>query len=188
MEVSLKVIWSKNCQSCIPWDMIGPFRIRFKVGSDNYQIMILKSTDLKYKLQRDPSVDIFVKERVKWPHDFVLTRNTKDRITCNQLNITHWMADYCRILRDENCQQTKDHSSDYLIALLDDSNDFLWQAVKASHAVLLCHMEQGEVTSWSHTEKNDQIRRVNAQRYVVPSQLSNNSKKSITSESKQVYV
>ena len=63
------------------------------------------------------------------------------------------MADYCRILRDENCQQTKDHTSDYLIALLDDSNDFLWQAVKASHAVLLCHMEQGEVTSWSHTEK-----------------------------------
>ena len=41
----------------------------------------------------------------------------------------------------------------YLIALLDDSNDFSWQAAKASHAVLLCRMEQGEVTSWSDTEK-----------------------------------
>ena len=44
---------------------------------------------------------------------------------------------------------------DYLIALLDDSNDFSWQAAKASHAVLLCHMEQGEVTGWSDTEKID---------------------------------
>ena len=47
---------------------------------------------------------------------------------------------------------------DYLISLLDDSNDFSWQAAKASHAVLLCHMEKGEETSWSDTEKNHWIR------------------------------
>ena len=40
---------------------------------------------------------------------------------------------------------------DYLIALVDDSNDFSWQAAKDSHAVLLCCMEQGEVVSWSDT-------------------------------------
>ena len=57
---------------------------------------------------------------------------------------------------------------DYLIALLDDSNDFSWQAAKASHTVLLCHMEQGEVTGWSDVKKNDRIRRANAQRHVVP--------------------
>ena len=66
---------------------------------------------------------------------------------------------------------------DYLIALLDDSNDFSWQAAKASYAVRLCRMEQGEVTGWSNTEKIDWIRRANAQRHVVPTQASNNSTK-----------
>ena len=65
---------------------------------------------------------------------------------------------------------------DYLIAL-DDSNDFSWQAAKASHAVLLCRMEQGEVTGWSDTEKIDRIRRANAQRHVTPTQASNTSQK-----------
>ena len=41
----------------------------------------------------------------------------------------------------------------YLIVLLDDSNDFLWQAAKASHAVLLCQMEQGKIANWSEIEK-----------------------------------
>ena len=63
---------------------------------------------------------------------------------------------------------------DYLIALLDNSNDFSSQAAKASHAVLLCHMEQGEVARWSDTEKIDRIRQANAQRNVVPTQASNN--------------
>ena len=66
---------------------------------------------------------------------------------------------------------------DYLIALLDDSNDFSWQAAKVSHAVLLCRMEQGEVTGWSDTEKIDWIRWANAQRHVVPTQASNSSQK-----------
>ena len=135
----------------------------------------VKGTDPKYKLQRGGTMDVFVKERVKWPH--VLAGSTKDRITYNQLNITQWMSGFCRILRDENCQKIRDHMLNYLIALLDDSNDFSWQAAKASHAVLLCRMEQGEVTGWSDTEKIDRIRRANAQRHVVPTQVSNSSQK-----------
>ena len=38
---------------------------------------------------------------------------------------------------------------DYLIALLDDADDFSWQSAKASNAVLLCQMEKGEIISWS---------------------------------------
>ena len=34
---------------------------------------------------------------------------------------------------------------DYLISLFDNANDFSWDAAKASHAVLLCRMEQGEI-------------------------------------------
>ena len=105
----------------------------------------VKGTDPKYKSQRGGAMDIFVKARVKWPHEFVLAGSTKDRITYNQLNVTQWMSGFCRILRDKNCQNIRDHMLDYLIALLDDSNDFLRHASKTSHAVLLCRMEQGEV-------------------------------------------
>ena len=32
---------------------------------------------------------------------------------------------------------------DYIIPLMDDSNDFSWGAANASHMVLLCKMERG---------------------------------------------
>ena len=80
-------------------------------------------------------------------------------------------------MKEKNCQVTKDHMLDYLIALLEDANDFSWQAAKASHGVLLCRMEQGEVTSWSETDKIDRIRRANAQRHVVPTQTNSGSQK-----------
>ena len=54
-----------------------------------------RGTDQKIKSQRGWAVDIFAKERVKWPHEYVLAGNTKDRITYNQLNITQWMAGFC---------------------------------------------------------------------------------------------
>ena len=41
---------------------------------------------------------------------------------------------------------------DYLISLLDDANDFSWTSAKASHAVLLCRMEQGEIKDYTQTE------------------------------------
>ena len=74
-------------------------------------------------------------------------------------------------MKEVSCQVTTNHMLDYLIALLDDSNDFSWQAAKASHAVLLCRMEQDEVISWSETDKIDQITRANVQRHVVPTEL-----------------
>ena len=56
---------------------------------------------------------------------------------------------------------------DYLIALMEDANDFSWDAARASRAVLLCRMEQGEVKNYTETEKLDRIRQANAQRHVV---------------------
>ena len=49
----------------------------------------------------------------------------------------------------------KNNVLDYLISLLVDSNDFLWQAAKASDAVLSCQMEGGAVTSWSQMDTID---------------------------------
>ena len=112
---------------------------------------------------------MYVNQRIKWPHKFVLARTSKDKLNYNHLNITQWMAGCCRIMQDEENQQTRGHMLDYLIALLDDSNDFLWQAAKASHTVLLHQMEQGEIASWSETDKIDWIRRAIAQRHVCGS-------------------
>ena len=134
-------------------------RIKQLAGSDK------KGTETKIKSLRGGEVDVYVKQRVKWPHEYVLAGNNKDRINYNQLNITQWMAGFCRIMREEKCEESKDCMLDYLIALSDDANDFSWQSAKASHAVLLCRMEQGEITNWSETEKIDRVRRANAQRH-----------------------
>ena len=75
-----------------------------------------KGMDLRIKSQRGGSVDIYVKEKIKWP--YVLAGNTKDRVTYNQLNITQFMAGFCRIMREESCQKMKDHMLDYLISRL----------------------------------------------------------------------
>ena len=39
---------------------------------------------------------------------------------------------------------------------MEDANDFSWQAAKASHAVMLCRMEEGKV-EWHETHKLDRI-------------------------------
>ena len=86
---------------------------------------------------------------------------------------------FSQILREEKCPQTKEHMLDYLIALMEDANDFSWDAARASHAVLLCRMEQGEVKNYCDTDKLDRIRRANAQRHVTTSstEVQNSQKK-----------
>ena len=65
--------------------------------------------------------------------------------------------------------KNKDSMLDYLISLFEDVQDFSWDAARASHAILLCRMEQGEVKNYTETEKIDRIRRANAQRHLPPS-------------------
>ena len=48
-------------------------------------------------------------------------------------------------MRVETNGKNRDYMFDYLVNLLEDATDFSWAAAKASHAVLLCRMEQGEV-------------------------------------------
>ena len=49
----------------------------------------------KIKSQRGGAVDVFVNDKVRWPHEFVLSSHNKDRITYNQLSPVQWMADFC---------------------------------------------------------------------------------------------
>ena len=68
-------------------------------------------------------------------HKYVLAGNIKDRVAYNQLNITQWIAGFCRIMTEEKCRDSKEYISDSLIAFL-DANDFSWQSAKASQAFL----------------------------------------------------
>ena len=121
----------------------------------------------KLKSQRGGSVDVFVNHKVRWPHEFVLSGQNKDRVTYNQLSPVQWMAGFCRTIGEESDIMVRDHILDYVIDLLDDTTDFSWASAKASHAVLLCCMEQGEIKSWSDTEKIDRVRRAHAQRHTT---------------------
>ena len=66
-------------------------------------------------------------------------------------------------MRDETNFKNKYSMLDYLISLLEDAQDFSWDAARASHAVLLCKMEQGDVKNYTDVDKIDRIRRANAQ-------------------------
>ena len=80
------------------------------------------------------------------------------------------MGGFCRAMREETDQNSKTAVLDYLISLLDDCNDFSWSSAKASHAVLLCRMEQGEIKDFTETDKTDRVRRAYAQRHTASSQ------------------
>ena len=139
-------------------------------------------TNSKLKSQRGGSVEVLVKNRVKWPHEYVLSSLNKERVTYDQLNVTQWVAGFGRTMRDESDPALRKHMLEYLISIMDDANDFSWTSAKASHAVLLCRMEQGEVKDYLDTLAIDQIRRANAQKHVpntqtVASTYPGNSKK-----------
>ena len=125
-----------------------------------------QGTDQKIKSQRGGPVDTFVKNRVKWPHEFVLSGPSKERVSYNNLTVLQWVARFCRTMKEEKDLLVREHMLDYMMSLLDDAQDFSWQAAKASHAVLLCRMEQGEISDWGQVDKIGRIRRANAQKHI----------------------
>ena len=60
-----------------------------------------------------------------------------------------------------------------------------WTAAKASYVVLLCRMEQGEISEYTQTDLVDRVRRAHAQRHIVPtaSNSSQNVRKSENTKS-----
>ena len=114
---------------------------------------------------RGGSVEVMVKHKVKWPHEYILSGSNKERVSYDQLSVVQWVAGFCRIMKEEKNSESKEFMLDYLVSLLDDAQDFSWEVAKASHAVLLCRMEQGEIENYSQIDKIDRIRRANAQRH-----------------------
>ena len=49
--------------------------------------------DHKVKSQRG-GPDVFVKNRVRWPHEYVLSSSTKERVTYDQLTVVQWVSGF----------------------------------------------------------------------------------------------
>ena len=114
-------------------------------------------TNSKLKSQRGSNVEVMVKNRVKWPHEYILSGLNKERVSYDQLSVTQWVAGFGRTMREESNPEIRQHMLDYMISLMDDANDFSWISAKASHAVLLCRMEQGEVKSYADISAIDRM-------------------------------
>ena len=113
-----------------------------------------------------------VKNRIKWPHEYILSGLNKEKVSYDQLSVTQWVAGFGRTMRDELDPEIRQHMLEYMISLMDDANDFSWISAQASHVVLLCRMEHREVKLYSDTLAIDRIRRANAQKHVTVSQTS----------------
>ena len=141
----------------------------------------------KIKSLRGGSVEVVVPNKVKWPNEYVLSGIKKESIQHDQISLLQWVTGYCRILKEEKDLQIREHRLDYLISLMEDAQDFSWDAARASHAVLLCRMEQGEVSDYSQTEKLDRIRRANAQRHIVASPVEKQLEKKVKNCNLQLF-
>ena len=95
--------------------------------------------------------------------ELCLGGNNKSRISYDALNWCQWVSSLATIAREEKNLDVKNAMLEYLSEIMEDANDFSWQSAKASHAVLLCRMEEGKV-EWHETHKLDKIRRAHAQR------------------------
>ena len=129
-----------------------------------------------------------VKNRVKWPHKYVLSSLNKERVSYDQLSVTQWVAGFGHTTREESDPEVRQYMLDYMISLMDDANDFSWISAKASHAVLLCRMEQGKIKSYSDVMAIDRIRRANAQKHVATSVASSPQNSKTTKSMPCTYI
>ena len=105
------------------------------------QLAEAEKTGTKIKSLRGGSVQVLVSNRVKWPHEYVLSGSSKERTTYDQLSVTQWVADFCHIKKEGKNNDVKEHMLDYIISLFDDANDF-------------SRMQQGKITNYTQVEKN----------------------------------
>ena len=63
------------------------------------QLADAEKTSTKIKSLRGGSVEVLVPNRVKWPHEYVLSGLSKERVSYDQLSTTRWVAGFCRIMK-----------------------------------------------------------------------------------------
>ena len=85
-------------------------------------------------------------KKIPWPQNHILSGSNKSRTSYDALSISQWVAGFSCIIREESDPTIRNHMLEYMTDLMEDSHDFAWPAAKASHAVLLCRMEEAKVT------------------------------------------
>ena len=75
-------------------------------------------------------VEVFVKQKVRRPHEYVLAGSNKERVTYDELTMGQGMAGFCRAMIEETDQNFKTAMLDHLISLLDDCTYFSWSSAK----------------------------------------------------------
>ena len=85
---------------------------------------IAQGTDQKINSQRRGPVDIFVENRVKWPHELVLTGPSKERVCYINLTVLQWVAGFCHTMKEEKDLSINEHMLNCMISLLDDAQNF----------------------------------------------------------------
>ena len=118
----------------------------------------------KLKSKRGGPVEVTVQEKVAWPHEHILGGQTRQRVTYDQLTMPQFVQGFVKNILDEKNLDNREFMLRYLGDIMEDTSDFSWVSAKASHAVLLCEMERGQVV-WSDTSRIDRIRRAHAQKH-----------------------
>ena len=78
-----------------------------------------------------------MKNQAEWPHQYILTGYTKERVSNDNLTANQWMGGFCHTIND------------YVIA----QDAFHGWVAKVSHVFLLCRMEKEEVSRYLETAK-----------------------------------
>ena len=56
------------------------------------ELTALNKAGTKNKSLRGGSVDVLVPNRVKWPHEYILSGSAKERVSYDNLSVTQWVA------------------------------------------------------------------------------------------------
>ena len=68
--------------------------------------------------------------------------SNKSRIFYDNLSMCQWVVGFTMLMRDEQNLEVKNAMLEYLGEIMENTQDFSWQSVKASHVVLLCMQER----------------------------------------------
>ena len=78
-------------------DLLIQDRVQQRIQELN---QLVNTGDSKIKSQRG-GVDVFVKHRVKWPHEYVLSCSSKERVSYDQLSVVQWVVGFCCTIKEE---------------------------------------------------------------------------------------
>ena len=82
--------------------------LQMQVEKRLQELTSLNKTDTKMKSLRGGPIEVLVPNRVKWPHEYILSGNSKERISYDQLSITQWVAGFGCIMKEEHNSEIKD--------------------------------------------------------------------------------